>query len=257
MDTKGSGFAKDDPKERIHLVSSIEGQTSTGRSHLACTAPGPIAFIDMDYNSDPVRAKFKAQGKQIYYAKHMIPGKVRHMKPTGKMGQFKGTYVKAAVDTWAAVTEDYYWALEHARTVVVDTATELWELCRLAHLLPEWGRIEHIKSHHYTPLNTDFRNLLRAGYESDANVILTHKVKKEYKGDSWSGKYERAGFGDIDFVCQVNMLTMVDKYGDFTVKILKCTQNPSLVGEVLEYPMNTIPMIGQMVFPNSKGGDWK
>ena len=249
MDLKGTSFQPDQPKTAEQIVCSIEGRGGHGKSHWACGAPGPIAFMDLDFNSSPVRQKFIDNGKEIWYAKYTISSSARRKIPT---------FATAAVRTWNQFQDDYFKALEQARTVVVDTASEAWELCRLAHFLPEWGRIEKIKSHHYTPLNSNFRNLLRAGYESDCNVVLTHKVKKQYKGENWSGKWERAGFGDIEFVCQVNLAAFLDERSkEFKLQILKCTQNPSLVGEVLEAPMNTFSAVAQMVFPNSRAESWR
>ena len=180
MDLKGTTFKPDQPKTAAQMVCSVEGRGGHGKSHWACGAPGPIAFMDLDFNSSPVRQKFIDNGKEIWYAKYTISSAARRKIPT---------FSAAAVRTWDQFQDDYYKALETARTVIVDTASEAWELCRLAHFLPEWKRIEKIKSHHYTPLNSNFRNLLRAGYESDCNVVLTHKVKKMYQGDSWNGKW--------------------------------------------------------------------
>jgi len=249
-----TGFAPDTPDYATHIIGSIEGRGGSGKSHLACTAPGPIAFMDLDFNSEPVRKKALVNGKEIWYAKYVIPSGARRQKDDGGLNP---AFARAAVAAWNNFQADYFQALEEARTVVIDTATEAWELCRLAHFLPEWGRIEKIKAHHYTPLNSSFRNLLRAGYESDANVLLLHKVKKEWKGEGWSGKWERAGFGDIEFVSQVNLRTSVDKYGEFRVEILKCTQNPLLVGDVVEKPMNTIPWLATMVFEDSDLAAWE
>ena len=258
MDLKGTSFQPDKPKTAKNILCSVEGRGGAGKSDWACGAPGPILFMDLDFNSDPVRQKFLDKGKEIWYAKYNIPGMTRHLKPAGSKGAFSGAYVTAAVNTWAKFQADYYKGLGQARTIIIDTATAAWELCRLAHFLPEWGRIEKIKNHHYTPLNSDFRNLLTAGYESDCNVILTHKVKKLYQGDSWNGKWERAGFGDIEFACQVNVVTLFDsRTHEFKLQILKCTQNPLLVGEVLEAPMNTFAAVAQMVFSDTEAKTWK
>lgn len=247
MSLAGTTFSPDKVKVKNQMVVSIQGRGGHGKSHWACGAPAPIAYMDLDFNSGPVREKFLNKGKEIWYAKYSIPSEARRKIPT---------FSTAAVRVWNQFQDDYFKALKEARTVVVDTASEAWELCRLAHFLPEWGRIEKIKAHHYTPLNSNFRNLLRAGYESDCNVILTHKVKKAYVGDGWNGKWERAGFGDIEFVCQVNLITMFEK-GEFKIEIEKCTQNPGLVGQVLEGPMTSFGMIAKLVFPNSSVSDWK
>jgi len=44
-----SGFANSAPDDPIHIIGSVEGRGGHGKSHFACTAPGPLAFMDMDY----------------------------------------------------------------------------------------------------------------------------------------------------------------------------------------------------------------
>src|SRR5690606_33598929 len=110
------------------------------------------------------------------------------------------------------------------RTLVVDTATELWEVARLS----EFGKLEQVKSHHYGPVNAEFRNIIQAPYmRKDLNVIYTHKVKKEYKDDKWRGGFERAGFGDMPFLAQINIEHYrVDESEDedrpFAIKVINC-----------------------------------
>lgn len=248
MILEDSGFSDEEPDEPIHIVGSIEGRGGHGKSHFALTAPGPIAFMDFDYNSGPVRKKFRANGKEIYYARYNIP--------IGVKGNVK-TYGAAAIKVRDEFKADYFKALTEARTVVIDTATELWEIYRLAEFLPEHGRIEKIMPHLYTKVNNVFRDILKAAYDSPANVILVHKVKKEYKGDQWTGNWTRNGFGDIEFVCQVNLITYMDKYGEFGVEILKCTKNPSLTGEKISKPMNAFPFIASMVFEGTTPKGWE
>jgi len=55
----------------------------------------------------------------------------------------------------------------------------------------------------------------------------------------------------------VNVVTDRKPNGDFTLAIEKCTQNPSLVGTVLEEPMTSFASVAKMVFPNSDSKVWK
>ena len=73
-----------------------------------------------------------------------------------------------------------------ARTVFVDTATEWWELARLA----EFGQLApavDIKRA-YGPLNQLFRGLIRMAYDTDKNLILTHKLKEQWATITENGK---------------------------------------------------------------------
>ena len=73
----------------------------------------------------------------------------------------------------------YQWALAEpaVRTISVDTATELWELLRMA----RFGKLTQVMPYQYGPVNAEFRSLIRMAYASDKNLILLHKMRKVYK----------------------------------------------------------------------------
>ena len=102
------------------------------------------------------------------------------------------------------------WRTRDSRTMVVDTHTEFWQMLRLA----RFGKLEQVPPKKYDEVNKEMRDMVKAVKQRrDLNAFFIHKYKKEYAAtkkpdgtqgmDSWTGFYERAGFGDMGFLSDV------------------------------------------------------
>jgi hypothetical protein len=123
---------------------------------------------------------------------------------------------------------------------------------------------------HYGPVNSEFRELWKGIYDDreDLNVVLTHKVKKEYKSgkdgkDAWTGKFERAGFADVPYLVDINLEhTMrfneeAGVGGLFGVKVLDSRLAPeTTVGMVLEGEECDFMYLACACWPDSAPSDW-
>ena len=177
------------------LVVSLEAAHKAGKTRWALTAPGPIAYINLDLGLEGVVEPFLAAGKTIMESRYVLTGK----GAKGKLGEIRN---EDAERQWEQFKIDYYYAMQSGkyRSVVIDTGTELNQLIRLARL----GKLVQVEPHHYGPVNAEFEEVLRAGLtQNDTNLIITHKVKDEYIGDKRTGKKERAGYSGIGFIVQV------------------------------------------------------
>jgi len=239
------GFEVYQPSTDRSLIIATSGLQKRGKTHFALTAPGPIAVISLDIGGiRDVADKFK--NKTIYRYEVKKPDKSDN-------ADWKGLL--------AGIQERYFRVLDNkmVQTIVMDTGSDMWEIFRMAHL----GRLEKVPPLKYTELNRDFADFIRAAYDSHCNLILTHKVKKEYVSKpgsdmgSWNGKYERAGFGDIDFLAQIvlehDRVTTKDENGtpstEFIVRILDCRINPSVIGMELQGPdMCTFEFLKDLVY---------
>ena len=254
----GSNFRLVDATIRRRMVMSIEGDYGTGKTDLALTAPPPIAFFKFDLNADHTLAKWAAT-KTIYKCEYDIP------EPDDPKAK------ELATGLWTKFTSDYHRAIQSPkiRSIVWDTASEVWEQCRLA----AFGKLTNVMPHHYVETNNKFRRLIREAYESDTNLIMIHRLKDEWqnyigtdgkeKGRK-TGRKERAGFSDIAFACAVMVQTVFnpeDSDSPFQARVLKCTQTPQLTGRVYtqigDIRMNSFPVLASDVFPGTDiDKDW-
>lgn len=236
-----NGFSKASDKIIPRLIASVSGLEKNGKTSFALSTPGPIIYFNLDFGTEGVISRY-ADKKDIYVKEYRFN---RVMTPD------------KYINLWSSFTTDYYNALKSkARTIIVDTATELWELLRLA----RFGKLTQVLPFHYGPVSAEYITLIREGYSYDKNVILLHKLKKQYVNDKFSGNYERAGFGNTGFLVQSNLEVYRDGLdGQFFLKVMDCRQNSMLGG--LEFPLTDefsgFAFLAQMVFPDSTEGDWQ
>ncbi|MDG6912586.1 MAG: hypothetical protein JRN35_05835 [Nitrososphaerota archaeon] len=207
------------------LVVVIGGPGKTAKTHFALTAPDPIFYINMDDGAEGVIEKFQQSGKRIYVKNVRVS---RGEKQNVYEELWKGDAgVKPAILKACAVREG---------TIVMDTASELYELSRLS----EFGKLEQVKPFHYARVNAEWqKEILAELYASKMNVVMIHRIKPKYVNDVRTGDYELSGFSDTDYKAQVVMTTFrnVERDDDdnpsvrFGYTITDCRQNAAIIGQ--------------------------
>ena len=126
-----------------------------------------------------------------------------------------------------------------------NTASELYELARLAH----FGRLTEVKPSDYAVVNNEWRDVLRIAYDSPMNTIFVHKTKAIWRVVPTSGgrssltktnEFEMSGYSDMAYLVQVNLVMYredTDNGPEFSAYIKDCRQNPYIAGQVLRGPM--------------------
>lgn len=253
----GTGFDATPEIIRPRLILSVEGMEKSGKTHFAMTAPGPVAYQSIDIGTEGVVQKFT--GKPMMTANYAIPSSLDKGNPALVM--------QAVSVIWANFVRDYKAALfSGARTIVWDTATEVWEFCRMARL----GKLTQIMPQQYGPVNAEFRDLVRLAFESNCNLIMLHKAKDEYETlqtaqgerSRRTGQKKRAGFSEIGFLVQATLKTRyyprnpqqppVDPatgrptYG-FVVEVMESRMNPDAMGTM--WPGADFPFIASLLCP--------
>jgi len=236
------------------LIVSLTGEDHSGKNHMAFTAPSPIYVHSFDPGIEGVVEKFHNK-KDIYVATYEL-----EVQP----GEGTPQQVAESADkVWEQFINNYRDGLASCGngTTVVDTDTEAHELIRLARL----GRLTQVMPHMYGPVNAEFRDFLREGWQRPANIFLLSKYVQEWENYADSSGREkgrktggmvRKGFNDLPFHVQVcgicERLDHVDDAGrltggsDFQVTITDCRQNPDANGTVIpnDYEMLMLAVLG-------------
>jgi hypothetical protein len=195
--------------------------------------------LNFDYGLEGVIEQFQ-QTKAIY---------VSTVKLDFKGG--KEQIIAAAEKELEKVEANYQTALKQARTIVIDTGSELWELLRLA----AFGKLEKVMPHQYTEVNQSMVRLMNLAYDSDANLLMTHRLKEQWVNDKRTGLFEFAGMKEIPYRVQAHARMWTDEHG-YHLRVGKCRQNASVVGLELMNDMIAFPTLAQFVFPESEEKDW-
>lgn len=236
-----NGFSKASNKIIPRLIAAVSGLEKQGKTSFALSAPGPIIYFNFDFGLEGVISKY-ASDKDIYVKEYRFS---RVLTPD------------KFITLWSGFATDYYNALKSkARTIIIDTATEAWELLRLA----RFGKLTQVMPFHYGPVSAEYLTLIREGYSYDKNVLLLHKEKKQYVNDKFTGDYERAGFSNTGFLVQSNLEVYREGLdGDFFLKIDDCRQNSALGG--MEFPLTDefsgFSFLCQLIFPDSNEEAWQ
>lgn len=248
---KDAGFGVLDPTLNPRLILALGGKEKFGKTHFAFTAPGLIAFFNLDMGDEGVVSKFFGQKDILSYDVEV---------PRIEPGVDASKISDKAKEIWAEFQEAYAVALKEARTVIIDTATELWELVRIA----RFGKLIQVQPYQYGPVNAEFRGVIRQAYKAvGTNVIFLHKMKPIYINDKRTRDMERAGFSDTGYLVQVNAtMNRLDPDGEerkkpiFSITVNDCRQDANLIGTTLVGPICNFPTLAQMILPQTKEEDW-
>lgn len=210
------GF-KEAPKEAPkRLVASVEALQKRGKTRFALTAPEPIYVVNIDNSLEGVVEEFK--DKVIYVKDINSPDVLAE-----NVDKNKAEYSRVWNDIQK--TLDAIWK-DGEGTLVLDTASEAWEICRLA----RFGKLTQVMPHDYTFVNNQWRELIRHAYVSPMNTILLHKMKPSYNNPSI---LEMKGFGETSFLTQVHVRLEREDPDKFSMKIMDCRHKPQLNGKVI------------------------
>lgn len=267
----GGSFQVANESPLPRLVVAVDGLDKEGKTNLGLTAPGPLAYCAFDQGHEGVIEKFQTT-KPIQRADYFV---------NISKGMDQSKVMQEVLPVWDQFLTDWKLAMGalkkgHMRTLVLDTASEAWEVLRLA----RFGKLAQVLPHHYTALNAEYRNLVREVYNTPGNLILIHKLKAEWVDNPATGKggktgaYVRAGYADTAFLAQANVLCWREKNqetgqktGPYHVTIQNCRQNPLAAGvdlstDLLDPPPEFMPQanfqwLGVSVYPQTSPEDWK
>ena len=225
---KTLGFSDGYVETPRRLIVSSEGREKTGKSHFAFTAPPPIILFDIDIGTEGVVGKFQDEGKCFLRYEIRVPREAKQEVYVPMWTNLKGLFKKV-------------YALKQG-TVVLDTATEAYELARLSH----FGKLSQVQPHNYAEVNNEWRELLRTAYDSTLNTVLIHKMRAVWLNTTGSDgrsrstktdRFELSGFAEMGYLAQVNLTHYrEDLEGggtEFSAFVKDCRQNSRVNGTML------------------------
>jgi hypothetical protein len=251
----------------FRLMVGIEGLPDTGKTEFCFTAPPSIGVLAVDRGYEHIVAKSNppvTRQKDIQLKTFAIPlpGQVEQPVYLQMWKEFYDSYQKAI-------------ASPSFRTIIIDGDSDLWDLQQLA----AFGKITQIPPIMRTEVNASRRRMIGRGFDSGKNIIFTYRVGAEYekvihtgsKGepisvDEKTGDYKRKGFGEQDFLVQVQLRALFNpahqnrnKHGMtdcFGIRILKCKPDPELIGMELWGPEATFSGLVQAIYPGTSLREW-
>lgn len=233
-------------KTPFHILS-VEGLPKTGKTHLYSTAPGGIGVQSLDFGTEGVIDKFPDtyfDVREYNFAYDFTINK-RGDEATDQADRIKSDY-------WQPFNDDAtsFFADPSIRTVVWDTASEVWEMLRLAH----FGKLMQNPQMQYGVVNAEYKALVRLANTARKNLILIHHMNKEYKDvddgkggtkSVESGNYKRIGNNKIENLVHSYIRThyvepvksskgIVTQPGKFQIEVLRARYNMDANGMLID-----------------------
>jgi hypothetical protein len=241
------GYAIPKPDIKPFLIMGLDGKPKSGKSRFAFTMPAPIAYINFDRSIKYLLDQFK--GKDI-----MLKDFTREMPTDGQWDP------KKAGRVWDEFVKIFMATLDTGvRSLVVDTASEIWEVLRWA----KFGKLDHVKPHHYTQVNGPYRQLLNEAQHHNTNVLLLHKAKEVWEEDKQgnphpTGEWVRDGFRGTSFALEVDGFMWRDPGGgSFHLEVRECGPESVVAGQVFSDEEITFPEVASLVLPSVDPKEWR
>lgn len=205
-----AGYAPEVPEESASLVLSIQGLPKTGKTALALSAPGPIAYHALDTGDDGLLQPAVSGGKVIFPMTHSysLPRELRvepefPPRAKDKDGEWRPSEEEIAFYQTRAkwIRENCWQPFEDAcdeavkagvRSIVWDTATEAWEMKRLSH----FGKLLQNPQMFYPKINGEYKEMVRRIKLAGVNLILVHQLKQDFDTKKWM----RQGMSKIEYL---------------------------------------------------------
>ena len=185
-------------KVEANVFALVGGEPKTGKTHLALTFREPIKLFSFDLGYKQVVAKFP--GKKIDVVEYpMIVVDTLELKDAGFQ------------KLWKTVRDDLYKTYEEGKykTIVIDTATALWEIVRYAFNEEQDKAVgAGGKARNYGEPNSRFYGLIMRAQVAGINLVLTEYLKDEWLNDAPTGNKilegwrRAAGLADIVLVTE-------------------------------------------------------
>lgn len=236
----------DDPNDphRYDLALSVFGTRKCGKSTFVVgnkaagipSCPQPIYIINLDNSIRELIDKVDEASKAGIYVTTLVPNKPA---PLMSDRDWKGLVDKAEQSILYAAQI----TMAEGGTLVIDTATQMWEYIRMAELAPIQRKREaegkRLYQYDYGIANTRMRNLLYM-MKPAGNLVLLHHAQEQFDSNGNSlHTYTYKGFGEVDQIVQTEVQLWVKEYpGTNRVPehggtIIYCRQQDNLRGVVL------------------------
>ena len=246
-----SRFNKASDAVRNRIIGLSVGEEGTGKTSFWLGAPGPIVVLSFDKGLEGVIEEYQ-DDKDIYVKEY-------DWMPTDETGQ------EEAVAVRDEFTEDFEQALQHARTLIIDKETNMWEMFRYAHFGDKSGA-----QLGYAPLNQRVRRLLNMPKATNINFGIIEgmrdrwvtKAKSDGSGTKGfnTGERIRQGFDEAGEIVHMT-LKHERRNGEFFYYVGKSRGPGSRTVQDNEFqmtePKDAFTEFAMNVFPGTSEEDWK
>lgn len=212
------------------LIAIFHGAAKTGKTRLACSAPGPIAYLTNDRSYiGPVKYAISC-GKEIRVSKFFWQPPPKHLHKDAAV-------VQQAIEDTAPLFDRFeqaYAAALHSpkiRSIIIDNGTLVDVMCKVA----LFGKTQKILPRDRGPYNDRMQRLYSMAHDFDKNVVWIHRTKETWRQDKPTGEFEPEGFkwckNEIHAIVETNRHP---KKAQFSAVITDSCYDAEIIGAEVE-----------------------
>ncbi len=226
------------------LLIASSGDVGTGKTRFALSGPAPVVVFSFDQGTEGVVEEFREEtDKEIRVINY-------DWSPTDEDDFNK----QMAVDLRDRFIEDYKLACAHARTVIWDTETKVWNLFRYA----EFGSPKADVPRDFDKVNMKMQRYLQLPKKLTINFVAIQALKDEWGGATKkTGGKIRAGFAETPGLMHIELFHEREK-GKFYTTVLKVRGKKSNTQGLSDTRFENfdMPTLGMMLFPDASDESW-
>lgn len=224
------------------LIASIYGDEKTGKTRFSLTFPEPIKLINLDWGADrawrPLLREFPGLDVEAFDINQLKIGDPADAATT--LRDFYDTYLHCLQ------------TLNHAGTVVVDTATQVNQLIQTVKIheirsrrAKREGKDEaeiNVYPYDYAQANNFMSSIVRAPFSEQfqgVSAVFIDRTTDEYQGKEPTGRTRHQGWREMAAATQVHVrLRREGGTGGaiFKATIEACGDDPNVIGTTFENP---------------------
>lgn len=206
------------------LICGVWGLPKTGKTQLALTFPDPIYFFNFDWGLEHHINRLKADGRIVHVANYQTVGPNSAAENERLLREFE---------------RDYEQALKMGNgTIVIDTATQLWQITSKRFLddIKKRRKDEKVYPFDYADANAYYQQLINQVKSSEQSLVLVQRAKEKYNASGQpTGIHEAQGNNAVPYLAQM-LLHMEHKDGQHVATIEACWDTSVLEGTQVEDP---------------------
>jgi len=271
---KGSSLSAQAPSGggKPTAILNIEGLEKGGKTRLALTAPKPIAYFRIgDRKIDFLLAELG-----IKRGIDLLEGVYHYRPPIAVSADGNDNLVNVIAEQarpiWKKFANDFVLTLKDPkiRTIIVDNASTMYELRRLA----KFGRLDQVPPILYQQVNNEMSWYMTVGRDCPGkNFIYIHRLKDKWvnvpnpknpkgpKIGERTGELERSGWKDAGYEVDASIRvdkTLVVENGKKVAKFTATITDSGLkgVGETVEDDDITFANVCAIIF-DTRPRDWE
>lgn len=222
------------------ILAATWGDICSGKTHFALTGPAPVVVLSFDQGTEGVVEQFRDAGKEVRLVNY-------DWAPDDSED-----FQQQAIDLRDQFVIDLEVAVKHARTVVLDKESDVWNLFRYA----EWGAPKADAPRDFDKVNMRMRRHLQLPKKYPVNFFAIQGCKEEWVSQNKkSGAVKRDGFRETAGLMHVDLFHEREN-SRFWTTVGKSRGPGSRSVHDQRYENLDVPTLGMMVFPDSDETCW-